>query len=251
MDNRKIELHCSVDVEKDVERRIKNVGVRGLRIDVAKEMGVFNRISMMLCVMHASVAAAYRAFGNIEALIDSFGGKKNDIAKACSDFHKSYEKWLKFWSNYYADENSVGSINNETEALYHEIMRWAQVPEVWHLGDDQRLHDDTDVVIKIEDVFDSVLKFYQCTIDKNVNTVDESWCVMKYDTHLQKQYCIETDVDKSSALMIAKRMSADDPSNVYVTSQVIDIEKEETVITPFKTFVNSMEVGKNVEYLKK
>ena len=40
----KIELVGSVEVAKDIEKRVETVGVRGLDFDKARELGVFQRI---------------------------------------------------------------------------------------------------------------------------------------------------------------------------------------------------------------
>jgi len=243
-----IELPFNVDVSEDVHKRIKAAGIRGLSLEKARELGVYDRISKLLTTYHASIMAAYRVFGNAVALLDSFGGRRYDIAKACNDLDKAYQQFIKFWSDFYAESYGTNEMNEESETLYHNIMRWAQLPEAWQLGGQQRIEDDTDTVIRIDfGDEDRTLRLFKCEIERESSVVGESWCVNKYDQKEHKQYTVETNMDKASAIMVAKRLSDEDTENVYTASQVVDVEKKETVVTPFKSFISNKQVGKTVK----
>ena len=61
----KIDIIGGVEVAEDIKHRVQTTGVRGLDIEKATELGVFQRIANLLCVTHASVIAAYRIYGEI------------------------------------------------------------------------------------------------------------------------------------------------------------------------------------------
>ena len=51
-------------------------------------------------------------------------------------------------------------------------------------------------------------------------------------------------MDKASALMVAKRMSVDDPYNIYTASMVREQMVRSTVVTPFKAFKANETIGR-------
>ena len=127
--NENIEIKGAEIVSQDIEKRIKTTGVKGLDIEQAKKLGVFQRISNLLCVAHASIVAAYRIYGGVDYLIDQLRARKNEIAKEMNLFDKSFERFSRFWSDYYADGKSGKEVSAETENLYHKIMDWMEMPE--------------------------------------------------------------------------------------------------------------------------
>lgn len=245
----KIGLVCSVDIEPDVQERIRRVGVKGLNIEKAKELGVFNRISNLLCAMHVSIMAAYRIYGKAVAVIDLFGGRKNEISREMGLYEKAYDRFVGFWTGYYAHEKAGIEVGGETEALYHQIMYWAQLPEAWDLGDEQRLKDDVDVTIKVVRPNNSDLLFRRSVVEvESLGDTQESWCVTKFDEKALTQETVNTNMDKASALMVAKRLSNEDPDCIYTACMVQEIRERRVEVVPFKAFKENKTTGtiKNV-----
>lgn len=253
MENEKgiIEIRESVDVEKDVAKRIRTTGVKGLDFEKAKELGFFTRISNLLCVTHAAIMAANRIYGGVDYMLSEFGGRRNDIAKAMSDYERSFDKFISFWTSYYAHGDAGKEVNDETETLYRRIMEWAQLPFEWNLGDRQRVEDNgLDVSIRV-DINDKEYSFHTTMLDdETIGDVKEYWCVTKYDTREHSQKCVEDNMDKASAMMVAKRLSADDPANIYTASVVQERVKKETVITPYKAYKCNETVGRLMKVQK-
>jgi hypothetical protein len=50
-------------------------------------------------------------------------------------------------------------------------------------------------------------------------------------------------MDKSSAVMSAKRLSANDGEDYYIASFVTDIEEKRTDVHPYKVYKDGEEVG--------
>lgn len=246
-----IELVGSVEVAEDVQKRIKAVGVRGLDFEKAKELGFFNRISNLLCASHASIMAAYRIYAIVDYMLSEFGGRRNDIANAMSNFDKSFAKFVNFWTDYYAHGTAGREVNEETETLFKNIMSWAQLPIEWNLGDKQREQNDSTTAIKV-DVGTGKMYFFSVTnvLSELVGEDKESWCVTKYDTKKHSQKTVEEDMDKASAIMVAKRLSADDTENIYTASIVRDYMEKKTDVVPFKAYMNNSTVGKIVKKSK-
>lgn len=247
----KIELVGSVEIADDVQNKVKTVGVRGLNFDKAKELGVFQRIGNLLSVMHATLSASNMIYGHASSLMDDLHGRRNEIAREMNMFEKSYERFLNFWTNYYANGSSGKEVRHETENLYHRIMDWAQIPESWQLGEPQRTSSyDTSVAIRIDSREDNrVYTFRSCSLNHNTLKEEETWGVLQYDTQSDKQVVVHSDVDKSSALMIAKRMSADDNSKIYTAAIIRDVTESRTEVSPFKSFRAGIMIGNvmNVE----
>ena len=239
-----LELKESSVIADDVEKKIRTAGVRGLDFEKAKELGLFNRISNLLCAVHASIMAAYRIYGGVDSLLSVFGGRKNEIAKQMNDFERSYDKFVRFWTDYYAHGEAAKEVNEETETLYRRIMEWAQLPYQWNLGDAQRTDDNgVDIAIRM-DVNDKTLTFRTTAINEEiVDDGKETWCVTRYDTNEHKQVCVEENMDKASAIMVAKRLSDNDKKNVYTASFVRDVVERKTIVTPFKAFCANETVG--------
>lgn len=251
-EERVIEIEGNTEVSEGVDKRISHVGIRGLNIDKVKELGVYDRMSTLLTAYHVSIVAAYRIYGNVLSLMDAFGGRKRDIAKACNDYERAYEKFLSFWSEYYASEAGNKDANRESEKLYHNIMEWAQLPELWLLGEPVRLDTPTDTVIRIDnDDENNVLSLYKCVLNEEILESDESWCISKYEPEKKEQQTIEQNMDKASALMVAKRLSDGDSESVYIVNQVMDLKKTETVVIPFRAFKDNKTVGRADRVLKK
>lgn len=247
-----IELSESSVVADDVMKRIRTTGVRGLDFEKAKELGFFQRISNLLCAAHASIMAAYRIYGGVDYLLSEFGGRKNEISKAMNDFEKSYTKFINFWTDYYAHGGAGVEVNNETEMLYRHIMEWAQLPYQWNLGDKQRVENNgLDVAIRVDIEGDKEYTFRRTEIDGEIiDEIKESWCVTKYDTREHTQKTINEKMDKASAMMVAKRLSAEDPTNIYTASMVREYTMDKMDVTPYKAYRNNETVGRLTQQFK-
>lgn len=241
-----IELVGKAEIEENVRKRIATTGVRGLSLERAQELGFFKRVSLLLSAMHLTMMAGDRIFTQVETLLKDFGMRRRDIAKACNEFDKASEHFLKFWTDYYSKEESSADMDEDIEELHENILRWSTLPVNWQLGEPQFVTDkniEASIVIDSEDS-DRILRLSKSVIDEKVDSCEESWCVTKYDVKEKSQKCIYSKMDKASALMSAKRLSADDEENIYSVSQMLDITKRETIITPVKAFRANATIGK-------
>lgn len=241
---RYLELKGASVVEDDVTKRIRTVGVKGLNLEKAKEFGFFRRISNLLCAAHASIMAAYRIYGGVDYLLSEFGGRKNEIAHEMNVFERAVDRFFNFWTTYYAHGKAGEEVNEETEVLFRRIMEWAQLPYEWNLGDNQRVEDnDIDVVLYVN-VNNKSYAFKKTPLSEEIlGDGKETWCVTKYDRATHKQTTVETDMDKASALMIAKRMSNEDKENIFTASAVHETMVRSILITPFKAFLANETIG--------
>lgn len=240
----KINLVGSTKIEESVTKRIATTGVRGLSFEKAEELGLFTRISLLLSTMHTASVAAFKVYKQVEDLLDAFGGRRNDIAKACNDFNKAMEKFENFWTDYYVKNESYRDVDYEIMNMYQNILRWSGIPEKWVLGGAQSVDEKNADVSIVIDNGDNLLRMSGSVINEKNVACEESWCVTKYDVDTRVQTCIHSDMDKTSAMMIAKRLSDEDRKNVYTASQVLDVTKEETIVTPTKAFQANNTIGK-------
>lgn len=238
------ELVGGVEISNDVEKRIKETGVRYLSTEVAKEKGVFQRIANLLCVMHASFMTANRVYGGVVYLVSMMHARKNEIAREMNLFEKAYERFLKFWTGYYAKGKAGKEVIHETENLYHRLMEWMQMPEQWDLGDPQRTDCGNDLAIRIDMPDDKIFTFYKAEMNHQIIGCEETWGVLCYDMENEKQVCVNSNMDKASALMVAKRLSNENPNNIYTASIVRDVMERRTEVTPFKAFKANETIGK-------
>lgn len=243
---KKLDIIGGVDVADDIKHRVQTTGVRGLDIEKATELGVFQRIANLLCVTHASVIAAYRIYGGVDYLIDQLNARKNEIAHEMNMFDKAFERFVKFWTGYYAHGKSEREVSYETERLYHKIMEWMQMPETWQLGEEQRTKSLREGCIRIDlPDDDKVITFYKTELNHElVGEPNETWGVFCYDPKTNTQTSVNTDMDKASALMVAKRLSAEKPDNIYSASIIRDLVEKRTEVMPFKAFKANETVGK-------
>lgn len=238
-----------VEIANDIQQKIKTTGVRGLDFEKAKELGVFQRMGCLLSVCHSSVLAAYRIYGEMDYLVDELRARKNEIAKEMNLYDKAFDRFVKFWTTYYGNKDSNSEVVDATESLYHNIMKWAQLPETWQLGDEQRIDNETDVAIHIK-TDDKILTFRKASLNVENHIENESWCVLKYNSKTNKQERVESDMDKASAIMSAKRLSDNDKESFYTAAIVQDVTERRTDITPFKVYKDKETVGKVVKNLK-
>lgn len=243
-ENRYLELNGSSVVEGDVIKRLQTTGVKGLDFKKAKELGLFTRISNLLCAAHASIMAAYRIYGGVDYLLSEFGGRKNEIAREMNVFERAVDRFVRFWTTYYAHGDAGKGMNEETEVLFRRIMEWAQLPFKWNLGDKQRVDNNGSNVALRMSLNEKEYTFRVTSLkDEVLGEGNESWCVTKYDLKAHKQTTVETDMDKASALMIAKRLSDEDKDNIYTASVINEQMVRQTVVTPFKAFKANETIG--------
>lgn len=246
-----IELNDSSVVENDVIKRIRTTGIKGLDIARAKELGFFTRISNLLCAVHASIVASYKIYAMVDYMVTEFNCRKNEISREMNTFEKSFSRFMNFWTSYYASGEAGKEMNEETEILFRRIMEWAQLPFEWNLGDKQRTSDDdTDFAVLVDDK-EKLYTFRSSTISECVIGDEiESWCVTKYDTKEHKQTTIEKDMDKASAMMVAKRLSSEDVENIYTASRIREYTEKRVDVTPFKAYKANNVVGKLTKQFK-
>lgn len=244
-----LEIEGGVEVAKDIRKRIATTGVRGLDFEKATKMGVFERMANLMCACHASIMAAYRIYGGIDALMDDLRARKNEIAYEMNAFDRAFERFVRFWTSYYANGKSGNDANLEIETLYHNIMAWAQLPEEWQLGDAQRTDTTADVAIRFY-LNDRQYTFRDASISNDVREESETWCVLKYDLKEATQTIVEKRMDKASALMVARRMSDQDKENVYTAAIVRDVVENRTDVKPFKAFKANATIGKITKFVK-
>lgn len=237
------------EVEKDIEKRIKTTGIKGLDFEAAKRLGIFQRISYLLCTMHASIVAANRIYGHVDNIFGELKAKRNEIKRETTLFEKAFDRFISFWTQYYAHGVAGSEVIFETERLYKQIMRWCQIPEDWQFGDPQRIEDDVDLAIRIN----SDEKVYTLRNSEfGFETLDcnESWGVLKYDVVENKTVTVEDKMDKASAIMVAKRLSAEDKDNIYTAVIVSDIVEKKIRVSPFKAFRDNETIGSIIKNFK-
>ena len=54
---------------------------------------------------------------------------------------------------------------------------------------------------------------------------------------------VEENMDKASAMMVAKRLSSEDSDNIYTASRVREYMERKTDIVPFKAYKENQVVG--------
>lgn len=236
---------------QEVYSKVKTTGIRGLDIEKAKELGVFDRIANTLCAVHSTIVAAYRIYGDVDYLLSEIGGKKNDIAKAMNDYERAYARFFSFWTRYYSDNHSNKDMNDDIEALYHHIMEWAELPENWQLGDEQK-KERANIAIKLNLGAKDTLYLHNSVVEtKQLTEPIEEWCVTKINIKTRKQTTVNVGLDKTDALFSAKRLSANDAENVYTASMIIKKQEETINVSPFKAFCNNKTIGKVKSITKK
>lgn len=229
--------------KEDVEKKLGRIGVKGLDRDKVKELGIFQRLSHLICAMHSLTMVSYRIYGQVENLFGDIGVMKHELKKACQDYEKAYIKWEHFWSDYQTDEG-MREMSEDGEDLFNQFMRWASLPTTWTYGAPQRTEPDTDPLIEI-DLKDRMVRLYRDVAEKDTKDIEEQWAVMCADNDdgIKKLCCVENGMDKASAQMCAKRMSAEDPDKIYTMSLIQDIEETRTEVIPYKAYLKGEMIG--------
>ena len=232
-------------LSEQVRCAIEKVHIAGLDVEKAKELGAIDRISYMLCLMHACISVSYRVFGQVDWMLNMLHGRKHLISRACNQFEKDFTSFLNFWRQQgFQTKDGTLEMNTETELLYHQVMRWAQLPERWELGDPQHVEDDCDVLVKV-DMPDRELKFHRTTVESELLAdPEDTWCVTKLEVATKVQTTVYDHMDKASAKMCAKRLSSEDAENIYTASILRTYEERRTEAMPMAAYQCGSEVGR-------
>ena len=238
-----VPIHRAIDREH-ILGRMRQAGPKGLDFDKAEEMGVISRISNLLCAMHLLTMAAHTLFGEVEVWFDACNANRHEIKKACQDFGKAYDRWFKFWRGYQTVDG-VLEMNSETADLVEQFMRWSQLPVRWEVGQPQDAPREHEPMIEI-DREDRIWRVYR-DVAENDTTADEQeeWAVMRSDqpNGRSTMTCVERGMDRSSAQMSAKRMSANDPGRLYTASKLESIVEKRLEVIPYKAFLDGDMIG--------
>ena len=239
----------SVDAVKGCVGRHR---VRYFDMARAQELGLFSRVSTLLCAMYGLTAVAWRIYGEVDYWFSVAGCKRHEIKKACSDFEKEYDAWYRFWRSYQTVQG-VQDLNAESEDLFMQYMRWIGIPVSWKLGDDQHLPAETEPLIEV-DRGEKIWRLYRDVAERErVGDTEESWCVMVADSdggsHVMRS--VETGMDRSSAQMSAKRMSANDPSRLYFAYKTETFTERRTEAVPYKAYEGGNVVGSIKRVIRK
>lgn len=232
------------EISNGIQNKVKRVGVKGLNVEQAQEQGVFDRMANILCAMHSTISAAYHVFGHFDVMLDEIRASKHEIKREMNLFYQAYDRFFSFWTSYYAKHTQGNEVNLQAEELYHIIMKWAELPEEWHLGDKQRIEDDENTAFYV-DVNGRNLKFSKTVVDTELLAeTKESWCVVRFNDVNDKQTTVNTDMDKSSALMVAKRLSSEEQDVIFTAAMVREIQEKRFLLIPYKAFRNNQTIGK-------
>lgn len=236
------------DVKK-VMSLIRQHGVGALDTKKAEELGLFSRISFLVCAMHCLYTTAFRLQGEVDNLFDAAGARRHAIKMELENLAKAYDRFFRFFREFQTMDG-VREMNEESEEFYHQFMRWCKLPELWALGDPQEVPTETDPMVRVS-LPDKDLNFYTTVIDtESIEEPEESYCVTKYDRKARSQETVEDNVDKAYAQMVAKRMSANDPDAVYTATKVVEKTERRTIAIPLKVFIGGEMAGSYREIIK-
>lgn len=242
-----IPLHRAIDKEA-IRKRIQHVGVKGLDIDKAEELGLMSRISNLLCAMYCLTMAANNLYGQVDFLFGLAQVKKHEIKRACQEFERAYDRWYKFWREYQT-VTEVQEMNREAEDLVEQYMRWAGLPVRWELGQPQDAPRETEPLIEI-DRDDRIWRLYRDVAESELieddETEREEWAVFSSSGHqdgTNTMTCVERGISKADVQMVAKRMSAADPDRLYTASRLQVVKERRLEVIPTKAYLGGQAIG--------
>lgn len=238
-----IPLHRAIDSEY-IKERIKRVGIKGLDVEKAQELGLMSRIANLLCAMHSLTMVSHRLYGEVDYLFGLARVKKHEIKAACKEFEKAYDRWYNFWRDYQTVDG-VKEMNEESADLLEQFMRWAQLPVHWELGDPQEAQSDREPMIEL-DKGDRIWRVFRDVAESEiVGDVKEEWAVMQSDRPdgRSTMTCVCRGMDKASAMMSAKRMSSNDSGRLYTASKFETFTEKRLEVVPYKAYLDGEMVG--------
>lgn len=241
-----IPVHRAIDKEA-IRKRIQHVGVKGLDINEAEELGLMSRISNLLCAMHCLTMAANNLYGQVNFLFDLAHVKKHEIKRACQEFQQAYDRWYKFWRDYQTVDG-VQAMNRDAEDFVEQYMRWAGLPVRWELGQPQDAPRDTEPLIEI-DRDDRIWRLYRDVAESETMEDDETereeWAVFssKRPEGKETMTCVERGIGKADVQMVAKRMSAADPDRLYTANRLQVVKERRLEVIPVKAFLGGQAIG--------
>lgn len=234
---------------KKVMSLIRQHGAGALDTRKAEELGLFSRISFLVCAMHCLYTTAFRLQGEVDNLFDVAGARRHAVKMELENLAKAYDRFFRFFRDYQT-MNGVREMNQESEEFYHQFMRWCKLPEAWTLGDPQQTELETTPMVTVS-MPDRDINFYTTVIDtESLEEPDETYCVTRYDSKARTQETMEDDIDKASAQMVAKRMSANDPESVYTATKLVTKTERRTEAIPLKVFVEGNLAGSYRDVIK-
>lgn len=230
--------------KEDVKKHVLKTGSRGLDTEEADKLGVFMRISNMICAMHTLTLVQNRLYTHVSNLLSCLRVRKFDIKQQCAKFEKAMTEWYGFWREYQTVDG-VQEMNKQEEDFYRQYMRWACLPLEWNLGDKQETEVETEPLIVVE-TKDRVYRLYRDVAESEIiEEPEEEWCVMVAERKddKKKMRCVERGMDKSSAFMCAKRMSDNDKEHLYTASKIEVITEKRTEVIPYKAYIGGEKCG--------
>lgn len=224
---------------------------KGLDVEKAEECGLFTRISFLVCAATTLYHVANKIGGDIDNLFQIAGANRHEVKTEIEKYNTAFQKYLQFFKGFQT-KDGFREMNEEAETLYHQYMRWCQLPEEWSLGKPQMVESETEPLIRI-DTEDRELRFFHTILESEDLTEDViKYCVTKYDPQTRTQETIETEgLDKSTVAMVAKRYSANDNKNIYTASRLVTKEQKVTEIFPLKAYQDNNLIGSYRSVFKK
>lgn len=113
------------------------------------------------------------------------------------------------------------------------------------MGDPQEAKSETEPLIVIE-TEDKIWRLYRDVAEQEtLEEGEDEWGVFCADREEGERVlcCAERGMDKASAMMSAKRMSANNPENIYLASLMKKVIEKRTDITPYKAYKAGETIG--------
>ena len=246
-----IPIHRVIDKEA-VLARMRQACAKGFDYKKADELGVVSRIANLLCAMHALTMEALDIFDEADMWLEACRMDRREIKRALSDFRKAYDKWFAFWRSYQSVEG-VREMNRELDDLREQFMRWVGMPVHWEPGQRQDIPKETEPLIEI-DRGERIWRIYRDVAKSEiVGDVEEDWAVMRSGGEGGDvvMTLVERGMDKSSAQMSARRMSANDPGRLYTASRLETITERRLEVVPMKAYCEGEMIGDVKSVIKK
>lgn len=244
------ELRNSLEFDKGIGRAVKTAGVRGLSSENAMKLGYFDRIKYLLSLITVSFGAVYRVYGHVDALLTEFGVKRHEIKKNCTDLENAFERFISFWSGEgYFINNNDPDLEKDIDELYRLLMRFGRLPIEWGLGDEQKA-ERAPSALRVDNG-DKYLFMYRTVLKREfIGEPEKQWCVSVFDEDTKKQEYVHTGMTKADAMMVAKRLSAENPHLLYAASVLTDFTEKRTEVTPMYAYRGNEQVAEKASTME-